>query len=59
MSAGCMERRIGLIGCKMCMKAEENSLRWYVKHYIEPLIVAVRITNTVSRENSTHPKELK
>ena len=43
----------------MCMKAEENSLRWYVKHYIEPLIVAVRITNTVSRENSTHPKELK
>ena len=43
----------------MCVKAEENSLKWYVKHHIEPLIVAVRISNTVPSENSTQPKEFK
>ena len=43
----------------MCVKAEENSLGWYVKHHIEPLIVAVRISNTVPSENSTQPKEFK
>ena len=49
----------GLIGCKMCVKVEENSLGWYVKHHIEPLIVAVRISNTVPSGNSTQPKEFK
>ena len=48
-----------MIGCKTCVKAEENSLGWYVKHHIEPLIVAVRISNTVPSENSTQPKECK
>ena len=43
----------------MCVKAEENSFRWYVKHHIEPLIVAVRISNTVPSENSTQPREFK
>ena len=47
-----MEGRRGLIGCKMSVKAKENSLGWYVKHHIEPLIVAVRISNTVPSENS-------
>ena len=28
------ERGTGLIGCKMCVKEDENSLGWYVKHYI-------------------------
>ena len=45
----------GLIGCKMCVKAEENSLGWYDKHHIEPLIVA--ISNTAPSENSTQTKE--
>ena len=54
-----MEGGRRLIGCKMCVKAEENSLGWYVKHHIEPLIVAVRISNTVPSENSTQPKEFK
>ena len=53
-----MEGGRGLIGCKMCVKAEENSLGWYVKHHIEPLIAA-RISNTVPSENSTPPKEFK
>ena len=54
-----MEGGRGLIGCKMCVKAEENSLGWYVKHHIEALIVAVRISNTAPSENSTEPKEFK
>ena len=54
-----MEGGRRLIGCKMCVKAEENSLGWYVKHHIEPLIVAVRISNTVPSENSTQPREFK
>ena len=37
----------------------ENSLGWYTKHHIEPLIAAVRISNTVPSENSTQPKEFK
>ena len=49
----------GLIGCKMRVKAEENSLGWYDKHHIDPLIVAVRINNTVPSEDSTQPKEFK
>ena len=54
-----MERRRGLIGCKMCVKAEENSLGWYVRNHIELLIAAVRISNTGPSENSTQPKEFK
>ena len=54
-----MERRRRLVGCKVCVKTEENSLAWFVKHHIEPLIVAVRINNTVASENSTQPKEFK
>ena len=41
----------------MCVKAEENSLGRCVKHHIEPLIVADRISNTLPKENSTQPKE--
>ena len=54
-----MKRRRGLVGCRMCLKIGENSLAWFVKHYVEPLIVAVRINNTVPSENSTQPKEFK
>ena len=43
----------------MCVKAEENSLGWHVKHHIEPLIVAVRRSNIEPSENSTQPKEFK
>ena len=48
-----MEGGRGLIGCKMRLKAKENSLRWYVKHHTEALIVAVRISNTVPSKNFT------
>ena len=59
LSVSRMEGGRGLIKWKMCVKGEENSLGWYVIHHIEPLIVAVRISNTVPSENSTQPKEFK
>ena len=37
----------GLIGCKSCVITEENSLGWYVVNHIEPLIVAVKESNTL------------
>ena len=40
-----MEEGRELIRCKI-----------YVKHHIEPVIVAVRTSNTVPSENSTQPK---
>lgn len=48
--------RRGLIECN-CMKVEEGSFAWYVKHHIKPLIVAVRNCNTLPGENLTQPKE--
>ena len=44
---------------KDVVKAEENSLGWYVKHHIEPLTVAVRISNTVPSETSIQTKQFK
>ena len=41
------------------MEVEENNLRWCVKHHIEPLIVAVKISNIVPSGNSIQPKEFK
>ena len=54
-----MEGGRRLIRCKMCVKAEENSVGYYVGYHIEPLIVAVTISNTVPNENSTQTKEFK
>ena len=54
-----MEGARGLIGCKMCVKVEKNSLGCYVKHHTEPLIVAVKISNTLPSKNSTQPREFK
>ena len=38
-------------------QSRKNSLGWYIKHHIEPVIVAVRISNTIPSENSKQPKE--
>ena len=48
----------GFLGRKMCVKAEENSLVWYVKHHIEPLIVAARTNNTVPSQIPHNQKNL-
>ena len=50
----------GLIGCKNCVITEENSLGWYVVNHIEPLIVAVKESNTLPGcRNAIKPTEFK
>ena len=51
-----MEGGRHLIGCKMCVKVEENNLGCYVKHHIQTFIVAVRISKTAPSEYSTQLK---
>ena len=34
------------------VKSEKNGLDWYVKNNIEPLLVAVRTSRTITRGNS-------
>ena len=49
---------VGKIGCKIFVKAEEKNLEQYIKNHFEPLIVAVRISNTVPSKNSIQPKNV-
>ena len=37
----------GLINCKGCISAEENSLGWYVKNCVESLLQQVSKTNVI------------
>ena len=39
---------IGLIGCENSVKSEENGLGWYVRDNIEPLLVAVRTSRSIT-----------
>ena len=48
-----------LIGCENSVKSEENGLGWYVKNNIEPLLVAVRKSRTITHEETVEPKEFK
>ena len=49
----------GLIGCENNVKSEKNGLGWYVKNNIEPLLVAVRTSRTITHEETVDPKEFK
>ena len=50
----------GLIDCKNCVATEENNLGWYVKNHVEPLLVALKESNTISGcEESMKPEEFK
>ena len=49
----------GLIGCENSVKSEENGLGWYVKNNMEPLLVAVRTSRTITHEERVDPKEFK
>ena len=40
----------GLISCEECISAEENSLGWYVKNSVEPLLQQVAKTNVIETE---------
>ena len=41
------------------MKSGENGLGWYIKNNIEPLLVAVRTSRTITCEKTVDPKEFK
>ena len=49
----------GLIGCESSVKSEEKGLGWYIKNNIEPLLVAVRISRTITHEETVDPKKFK
>ena len=40
----------GLISCEGCISAEENSLGWYVKNSVEPLLQQVARTDVIETE---------
>ena len=48
-----------LIGCENSVKNKKNGLGWYVESNIEPLLVAVRISITITHEERVDPKEFK
>ena len=41
------------------MKSDENGLGWYVKNKIEPLLVAVRTSTTITKVETVDLKEFK
>ena len=49
----------GLIGCENSVKSDENGLGWYVKNKIEPLLVAVRTSTTITKVETVDLKEFK
>ena len=42
------------MGCERCVQAEENSLGWYVRNTVEPLLIAAGRAKIVDVERSTH-----
>ena len=49
----------GFFGCENNVKSEENDLGWHVKNNIEPLLVAVRTSRTITHKETVDPKEFK
>ena len=41
------------------MKSEENGLGCYIKNNIEPLLIAVRTSRTITHEDTVDPREFK
>ena len=49
----------GLMGCERCVQAEENSLGWYVRNTVEPLLIAAGRAKIVDVERSIETKDYK
>ena len=45
----------GLLSCKSCIMTEENSLGWYIKHQVEPLLIAAKNNKTINTDNVVTP----
>ena len=48
-----------LLGVKIERRAKKNGLGWYVKNNIEPLLLTVRTSKTITHEETVDPKEFK
>ena len=59
MSHGCRFCRKMVEEDLVCLYVVKNGLAWYVKNDIEPLLVTVRASRTVTHEDTVHPKEFK
>ena len=49
----------GLISCEGCIRAEENSLGWYVKQSKEPMLKVASMKATIKTEETVRPEEFK
>ena len=47
----------GLIGCEMCIRAEENNLGWYIRNSVESLLKQVRKCKVIETELSIAKEE--
>ena len=45
----------GLTACENYVKSGENSLGWYVKNNVEPLLVAIRTNRTITKRGNSSP----
>ena len=49
----------GLICCEGCIRAEENSLGWYINHSPEQLLQLTKDSEVIGTESCTEPHEFK
>ena len=49
----------GLIECENSVTSEENGLGWHIKNNVEPLLVVVRTSKTLTSKEIVDPKEFK
>ena len=53
------KRGRGLISCEGCIRAEENSLGWYVKQSREPTLKVASMKATIKTEETVRTEEFK
>jgi hypothetical protein len=49
----------GLIACERCIKSELNSLGWYIKHSVEPLLEEVKRSKVIEADGCMGKAEFK
>ena len=52
-------RGLIICNCERCIRSEENSMGWYVRNQIEPLMKAVKSAGIVDVVNCVKPEEFK
>ena len=49
----------GLMGCEDCVRAEENTVAWYIKNAVEPLLLEMRRSGMIKTEDCKDKKHYK